>query len=55
MAKKAEKEIISQYAKQDIDQKLKEGRIMVAHTKKEEVAFQVGGGGKGKKGKKAKV
>jgi hypothetical protein len=33
---------------------LRDGKILAAHTKKEEVT-QIGGGGKGKKGKKPKT
>jgi len=53
VAKKTESELINEYNRQDLDQKLKDGKIMAVHTKKEEVV--VIGGGKGKKGKKPKA
>ena len=45
--------MISQFNKQDIDQKLKDGKIMAAQPRKEDMMI-VGDGGKKKKGKKAK-
>jgi hypothetical protein len=53
VAKNTEKELINEYNRQDIEQKLKDGKLMEAHTKHEDMMF-VGGGGKGKKGKKNK-
>ena len=53
VAKKIETESINDYNKQDIDQKLKDGKILMAAPKKEEVTII--GGGKGKKGKKPKA
>uniref|UniRef100_A0A7S3CIP3 Uncharacterized protein n=1 Tax=Strombidium rassoulzadegani TaxID=1082188 RepID=A0A7S3CIP3_9SPIT len=53
VAKSVQKNIISGYSKQDIDQKLKDGKILAAHSKKDDGGIQVGAG-KGKKGKKQK-
>ena len=50
VAKSTEKEMINEYNRQDIEQKLKDGKLMAVH-KKEDSVVQIGGG-KGKKGKK---
>lgn len=53
MAKTTEKEMINEYNRQDIEQKLKDGKLMAVQSKKDDMLI-VGGGGKGKKGKKNK-
>jgi len=45
--------MINEYNKNDLDTKMKDGKILLAQPKKEEVTV-IGGGGKGKKGKKPK-
>lgn len=50
VAKKTEQTMIAEYNRQDIEQKLKDGKIQAVH-KKEENIIKVGGG-KGKKGRK---
>lgn len=52
VAKKTEQGMIAEYNRQDIEQKLKDGKILAVHSKKEEGMLVVGGGGKGKKGRK---
>ena len=52
VAKSTEKELINEYNRQDIEQKLKDGKLMAVESKKDEML--VVGGGKGKKGKKNK-
>jgi hypothetical protein len=49
-----ESDSIKDYNKQDIDQKLKDGKILMAAPKKEEITI-IGGGKGGKKGKKPKA
>lgn len=46
--------MINEYNKTDLNQKMKDGKILLAAPKKEEVTV-IGGGGKGKKGKKPKA
>lgn len=53
VAKKLESESIKDYNRQDLDQKLKDGKILMAAPKKEELTI-IGGKG-GKKGKKPKA
>ena len=53
VAKKIESDSINDYNKQDIDQKLKDGKILMAAPKKEDITI-IGGGKGGKKGKKPK-
>ena len=53
VAKKIETEQINQYNQQDLSQKMKDGKILAAAPKKEEMTII--GGGKGKKGKKPKA
>ena len=53
VAKKTEQEMISQYNQQEIDQKLKEGKIILAEKKSED-SFAVNKKGKGKKPKAQK-
>lgn len=53
VAKEVEKDLINEYKKQDIAQKLNDGKLMAVEKKKDEL-FTVGGGNKGKKGKKQK-
>lgn len=43
--------MLEEQRKAELEQKLKDGKIQVAHTKKDDTLV-VGGGGKGKKGKK---
>ena len=52
VAKKTEQSLIAEYNRQDIEQKLKDGKISAQH-KKDDGVVQVGGG-KGKKGKKSR-
>jgi len=52
VAKKIEKDMIYEYNQADIQQKVKDGRLMEAHSKDDGIT--VVGGGKGKKGKKGK-
>lgn len=54
VAQKTQKEMINDYNKQDLEQKLKDGKILAVHSKKEETMTIIGGGGK-KKGKKQKT
>jgi len=54
VAKKTETELINEYNRQDIEQKLKDGKILAVVNKKDDDAVVIGGG-KGKKGKKQKT
>lgn len=51
VAKETQKEMISEHSRKEIEQKIKEGKVMLAV--KEDDTVQIGGG-KGKKGKKPK-
>jgi len=51
VAKETQKELISEYNRQDLQKKMTDGKIMAAEYKKDS-EFQVS---KGKKGKKAKT
>lgn len=53
VAKKAETELINEYNRNDIEQKMKDGKIQAVQKDSDAGAMQIGGG-KGKKGKKPK-
>jgi len=54
VAKKAETELINEYNRNDIEQKMKDGNIKAVEKNSDQDTMQVGGG-KGKKGKKPKL
>jgi hypothetical protein len=53
VAAKTQKDMINEYNRQDLEQKLKDGKIQAVMNKKDDEVVQIGGKG-GKKGKKQK-